>query len=211
MNRRRRPVISGNGELPSGDGTNGRPFSTYDALFSNQMQTPFSVFGASPVSGAEDREKKAEQSGKMPIGVSLPPHLFIPADAQSVDISALANVPPATTVDLLTFRGPAGGITKFLGYSIFNDALSLATIELTPLVDDNRVFPFHGNPQLNFKMGLGLGPDMQVLVPCQLDVMPGQIARWVFTNNDVVDIAVGVRMSGYYAQDITLKTGRFGG
>lgn len=213
MSRRRKP-ISGFGQeggYPSGDGTTGKPFSSYGHLFENQMQTPFSVFGASPVSGALDQEKKAEQSGRLPIGVSLPPHLFIPADAQSVDISALANVPPATTVNLLTFTGLKGGLTKFLGYSIFNDALMLSLIDLIPTVNGERVLPLHGNPQLAFKLGLGLGPDMQVLVPCQLDVMPGQVLNWLFTNNDVVDVAVGVRMSGYYSQDITLKTGKFGG
>ncbi|NJM09350.1 MAG: hypothetical protein HC883_00160 [Bdellovibrionaceae bacterium] len=47
----------------------------------------------------------------MPTAVSLPPHLFIPADAQSIDIRNLANVPPATTVDILTFRGRPGGLT----------------------------------------------------------------------------------------------------
>jgi hypothetical protein len=60
-------------------------------------------------------------------------------------------------------------------------------------------------------MGLGLGADMSVLIPVQLDLQPNDLLEWTFTNNDVVDIAVGVRMNGYFSQDIIRKTGRFGG
>ena len=70
------------------------PFITYNSGFTHENQKPYSVFSASKIAGPEDQKKRAEQSNKMPIGVSLPPHLFIPADAQSIDIRNLANVPP---------------------------------------------------------------------------------------------------------------------
>lgn len=187
------------------------PFLSYEKQYKQENQTPYDVFGASPIAGPKDLERRSEASDQNPTSVALPPHLFIPADSQSIDISALANVPPATTVSLLSFRGLRGGLTKFIGYAIFNDALMLSLISLIPKVNGTRVLPFHGNPQLKFKLGLGLGADMSVLIPVQLDLQPNDFLEWTFTNNDVVDVAVGVRMSGYFSQDTIRKTGRFGG
>lgn len=189
------------------------PFQTYDRGFKAQGQEPYNVFSASPIAGAEDLKKREEQSNVMPQAVSLPPHLFIPADAQSIDIRNLANVPPSTTVDLLTFTGRKGGIVKFISYGVFFDALLFNLINLVPTVNGLRVFPFHGNPQANFKIGLGTGSDLSNinLVACQLDLQPGDVLKWTFTNDDVVDVAAGVRMSGYFDQSTIRKIGRFGG
>lgn len=189
------------------------PFITYDSGFRQQNQTPYQVFGASPIAGPEDQKKRKQQSNVMPTAVSLPPHLFIPADAQSVDIRNLANVPPATTVDILTFRGRPGGLTYFIGYGVFFDALLFDLINLLPTVNGSRVFPLHGNPDRNFKIGLGTGSDLSNanLISCQLILQPNDVLRWTFTNNDVVDVACGVRMSGYFDQSTIRKTGRFGG
>jgi hypothetical protein len=189
------------------------PFATYDKNFKQENQTPYTVFGASRVAGAEDIAKREEQSNAMPVGVSLPPHLFIPADAQSVDIRTLANVPPATTVVLMSFKGLNGGFTNFISYGVFFDALMFDLINLVPLVNGSRVFPLHGNPNRNFKIGLGTGADLSNanLIPCQLVLQPGDLLEWVFTNNDIVDVAAGVRMSGYFDQSTTRRTLRFGG
>lgn len=187
------------------------PFDTYNGKFKNNQQQPFSVFNASPIAGAEDVKKRQESSNLMPTAISLPPHLFIPEDAQSVDISELANIPPGDTVEIITFRGLRGGFVNFTGYAIFNDALMLSLIELVPRVNGARALPLHGNPQLNFKMGLGVGPDMSVLIPCQLYLQPEDVLTWTFTNNDVVDVAAGVRMSGYFSQSTIRKAGRAGG
>lgn len=189
------------------------PFATFDRGFKPENQTPFTVFGASPIAGAEDQAKRAEQSNQMPVGVSLPPHLFIPADAQSIDIRNLANVPPLTTVDIMTFRGRPGGLSYFIGYGVFFDALMFDLVNLVPTVNGSRVFPFHGNPDQNFKIGLGTGSDLSNanLISCQLVLQPNDILKWTFTNSDVVDVACGVRMSGYFDQSTIRKIGRFGG
>jgi hypothetical protein len=131
-----------------------------------------------------------------------------------MDLRNLANVPPATAdLLLLSFRGPKGGITKFIGYGVFFDALMFDLINLVPTVNGVRVFPFHGNPDQNFKIGLGTGADLSNvnLISCQLDLQPGDLLEWRFTNNDVVDVAAGVRMSGYFDQSTIRKTSRFGG
>lgn len=187
------------------------PYINYNDPFKTNIQRPEEVFQASAIASAEDIKYRQEISNNQPMGVALPPHLFIPADAQSVDIRNLVNVPPLTTVDILDFSGRTGGFVKFIGYAIFNDALLLSSIELVPLVNNARVLPFHGNPNQNFKIGLGLSPDLSVLIPCQLDLQPQDRLIWRFTNNGAVDVAVGVRMNGYYSQSTERKIGRFGG
>jgi len=189
----------------------GKPFRSYDQNFNDQNAG--TVFESSKISGEAAARKRAADSNVFPTAVSLPPHLFIPADAQSIDIRNLANVPPATTVTLMTFRGKKGGLVKFIGYGVFFDALMFDLVNLVPKVNGSRVFPFHGNPDRNFKIGLGTGADLSNanLVSCQLDLQPQDILTWEFTNSDVVDVAAGVRMSGYFSQDIVRKTGRFGG
>ena len=205
------------GELPdasvtqSNPGFSHDPYVNYNDPFKSNIQRPEEMFQASAIASAQDIKYRQEISNAQPVGVALPPHLFIPADAQSVDIRNLVNVPPATTVNILDFSGRPGGFVKFIGYSIFNDALLLATIDLVPLVNGARVLPFHGNPNLNFKIGLGLSPDLSVLIPCQLDLQPQDRLIWKFTNNGAVDVAVGVRMNGYYSQSTERKIGRFGG
>lgn len=190
------------------------PFESYSKEFNSELHNPSDVFSATPIAGEADLKKRHEISNQQPQAVSLPPHLFIPADAQSVDLRNLANVPPATTnLLLMSYRGRKGGITKFIGYGVFFDALMFDLIDLVPTVNGVRVFPFHGNPDQNFKIGLGTGADLSNvnLVSCQLDLQPGDLLEWRFTNNDVVDVAAGVRMSGYFDQSTIRKTGRFGG
>lgn len=191
------------------DRKGGQPFTTYDQGFTKQEAS--SVFGASPVAGPEDLQRRQDVSGQVPTPVALPTNLFIPEGAQSVDISALANIPPNTTQTLLQYRGRKGSITRFIGYAVFNDALMLDLLTLVPKVNGIRVFPFHGNPQLKFKMGLGLGPDLSTLIPATLDLQPNDLITWEITNLDVVDISVGVRMSGYLDESTIRKIGRFGG
>jgi hypothetical protein len=189
------------------------PFQTYDSPYKQNMNKPWEPFGASAIASTKDQQHRNEISGKYPTSVSFPPHLYIPADAQSVDIRNLANVPPATTVTLLSFKGKQGSITKFINYSVYFDALLFSLVNLVPKVNGIRVFPFHGNPNANYKIGLGTGSDLSNgnLISCQLDLQPNDELVWEFTNNDVVDVAAGVRMVGYLDQSTIRKTGRFGG
>ena len=190
------------------------PFLTYNEAYVSQVQKPSDVFSASPIAGARDAQTRQDISNQLPIPISLPPHLYIPADAQSLDFRTLANVPPASVdLVLMSFRAKKGGITRFIGYGVFFDALMFDLINLVPLVNGVRVFPFHGNPDRNFKIGLGTGLDLsnQNLIACLLDLQPGDLLEWKFTNNDVVDVTAGVRMSGYFDQSTIRKIGRFGG
>jgi len=174
---------------------------------------PLKFADAVSASSKEDQAKRLQESGQMPQAVSLPDHLFIPKTGQSVDIRRLANVPPATTVDLIVFTAPPGQKTKFIGYGVFCDALLFNLINFIPTVNGKRIFPFHGDPQVNFKIGLGLAPDLSnsAMINCQLDMNPGEVLKWTFTNNDLVDVAAGVRMVGYVDVTVIRTAGRFGG
>lgn len=189
------------------------PFNTYDAGFVQTNQRPEEPFSATSVASQKDQQIRQQISGRNPTSVALPPHLFIPADAQSVDIRNLANVPPATTVKLMTFKCPQGQFVKFISYSIYFDALLFNLVNLVPKVNGLRILPFHGNPDQKYKMGLGTGQDLSNsnLISCQIDLQPNDELVWEFTNNDVVDVAAGVRMVGYIDQSTVRKTGRFGG
>lgn len=187
------------------------PYANYDAKFKSVAQRPQQVFQASALTSHQEIVRRQELSNEDPVAVALPPHLFIPDDAQSVDIRNLANIPAGTSVDLLTFKGKAGGLVKFLGYSLFTDAVLFNNVEWIPLVNGARVLPFHGYPTQNFRMSLSLGFDLSSLIACQLDLQPQDTLVWRFINNGIVDVAAGVRMSGYYSQSTIRKTGRFGG
>lgn len=189
------------------------PFASYEAPFKEDVGGSVDPFTASATSGQKDQARRQEQSAAMPVSVSLPPHLFIPETGQSVDLRRLASVIAATSARLIEFTAPKGAISRFIGYSIFTDALNFGLIEFVPKVNGKRVFPYHGDPQDNYKIGLGLGPDLSNanVINCVLDLNPGDKLTWDFINNDVVNVAAGVRMIGYIDQTITRKIGRFGG
>lgn len=189
------------------------PFDTYESGFKPGLNRPDEVFTASRVSGAEDAANREAISQVLPTPVTLPNNYFMPPDSQSVDIRNLANIPPGQTVTLMSFKGQKGAIVRFIAYSIFFDALMFDLVNMVPTVNGSRVFPYHGNPNRGYKMGLGLGPDMSNsnLIQCQLELQPNDLLEWKFTNNDTVDVAAGVRMSGYVDQSTIRKTGRSGG
>ena len=192
------------------------PFVTYERGFDTGFdQKPLDVFRGRPTVSQQDIENQAANSANIetPLNVSLPPNLFVPESAQSVDIRRLAQVPPGTSTDLIVFTAPQSVSTMFIGYAIFSDAFDFNLINFLPTVNGSRIFPFHGDPQLNYKIGIGLAPDFSSgsLIPCQLKMNPGEVLRWTFTNNDVVAVAAGVRMSGYVDSSIVRKNPRFGG
>jgi len=189
------------------------PFDTLGKGFNLGKKTGLDAFTATASSGKEEQQKRNEESAKMPVSVAFPPHLYVPYGAESVDMRRLANVTPGTNVELIRFTAPQGRKVKFIGYGVFCDALMFALVNFVPTVNGRRVFPYHGDPQRNFKIALGISSDLgnNALISCQLDLEPGQTLIWTFYNNDVVDVAAGVRMSGYVDSSIVRATGRFGG
>jgi hypothetical protein len=173
--------------------------------------------GLEPLNTVQSAAKLDQARAKLlqtPQAVSLPPHLFIPAGSQSIDIRKVVNL-AAGSVDyeLFRFTAPEGAVTKFISYGIFNDGLLGVDFNFKPLVDGSRVFPYHGDPSDNYRIYLGLGPDLSEvsMIKCQLGLLPGQTIVWYLSNTSAVDVAMGVRMAGYFDTSEQITTPRFGG
>jgi len=188
-------------------------FNQRDRNFRATVQNPPDPFAAGRVTDAAQLQRQQAESYNNPTPISLPPHLFPPAQAQTLDLRRLAVVGPNTSTELIRYKGEPGSIARFIGYAVFFDALSFDLINLVPTVNGQRVFPRHGDPQSNYKIGLGTGLDLSNsnLISCLLDLQPNDELIWTFFNNDDVDVVAGVRMVGYVDQSQIRKIGRAGG
>lgn len=160
---------------------------------------------------------KPSQSGKAATTpatkVSFPPHLFIPDGAESIDIRRVTNVPAATVdAEIMSFTAPPGSVVRFIKYGVFNDGLLASNYRFLPMIDGSRIFRYHGDPTDNYRISLGLGPDLSesAMIPCQLLLYPGQTLRWLVSNTSGVDVSMGVRMMGYLDTSQRLVQARFG-
>lgn len=164
---------------------------------------------------ASDTAKQADATKLAPVPVEFPKHLYVPLNSEGIDLRAVYNVPAATVnFEIMRFVAPVGAITKFIGYSIFNDGDVEANYDFKPLVNGNRVFRYHGHLLTTgeYKLALGLGPDLSnsTIINCQLALNPGDVLSWLTTNNSGVDTSMGVRMVGYFDTQITRVTAKFG-
>ena len=162
--------------------------------------------------------KKVERNAIDPLRqaqpVAFPRHLFIPEGAQSIDLRKYCSVASGSVKEsLMRFVAPEGAQTYFMNYGIISDGLLSADIEFIPTVDGIRIFPYHGDPSNNYKMSLGLAPDLSnsSLIPCQLTLNPNQVLEWFVTNNGTVAANMGVRMVGYFDSSIKRTTNLIGG
>ena len=172
------------------------------------------AFNAVAVSDKDEQKQQMKQMKREATLVELPRHLYIPEGASSIDFRRLVTLAAGSTNELLMrFVAPNGSITRIISYGIFNDGASAADYEFSPRVDGARVFPYHGDPMDNYKIALGLGPDLNnsALIPCQLTLLPGQVLEWIISNTSSVDTVMGVRMVGYFDAAEKLVTPRFGG
>lgn len=171
---------------------------------------------ATAIADAKDAKRIAVRQERQPIPVELPSHVYpyIPVGCQPLDFRKLCSVDPATTkLEFMSFVAPVGTKTIFQAYAVFSDARDASLTEFVPTVDGQRVFPYHGDPTDNFKIALGLAPDMSnsALIAAQLILEPGQKMAWYVSNFDSVAAAMGVRMVGYFDSSALRTTPRFGG
>lgn len=166
------------------------------------------------ISSPEDNARqRANTEFLHPTPVQLPPHLFIPAGAESLDIRVAADISAGSIqTQLMSFKCPKGATCHFISYAVFSDGTTAALQQFVPKVDGRRVFPYQGDPNDSFKINLGLAPDLSnnSLIQCQLGINPDETIAWFVDNTHVVDIAMGVRMVGYidYTQKrINARTG----
>lgn len=149
--------------------------------------------------------------------VELPRHLFIPAQAVSIDIRRVCQVSPGSVISdpaniILRFTAPPGAITRFISYGVFCDGEFSADFAFEPRVDGSRVFPYHGDPSQDYRINLGLGPDLSnsSLIQCNLALTPGQTVTWAVENLSTVKTVMGVRMVGYFDASGQSVSPRFG-
>lgn len=144
---------------------------------------------------------------------NLPAHLFRPFNSESVDLRNLVELPAGDSFEILRFRCPKGTNIVFLGYGVFNDALLEQDVEFIPRVNGKRIFPFHGNPNNNFKISLGLAPDLSnaALIECYLQLRPDDLLTWTVVSTATVPTNVGVRMKGYIDATSLQTERKFGG
>ena len=189
------------------------PFSTFNKAFDMQQASAKDVFNAQAASSSEEQRRSLEGANQEPQPVSLPHHLFVPPSAQTLDLRRLSNVPAMTSAELIRFRAPKNMKTVLMSYALFNDALLAANTYFLPTINGNRIYPFHGDPQLDFRISLALGPDMDnaALINGLLYMEPDQELIWTFYNNSGVDVAAGVRVVGYVDNVIQRISGKFGG
>jgi hypothetical protein len=130
---------------------------------------------------------------------NLPRHLYRPFNAQSVDLRNLLELDAGATARVLEFECPKSSSVVFTGYGVFSDAFLEQDIEFLPKVNGKRIFPYHGNPGNNFKIALGLAPDLanSALIECYLLLRPGDVLTWDIVSSSAVTLSAGVRMKGY--------------
>lgn len=165
----------------------------------------------------DDEKNRYGKEGVQPTLISLPKHQYIPDNVPSLDFRRACEVPANTTALnpflLFEFTCPSGSVTVFTHYGIYCDGLNEDFIEFLPTVDNSRVFPYHGNPSKNFKIGLGLGPDLSntSLIPANLKLFAGQTLRMSCVNLDpAVAAAMGARFVGYLDSVNSIAAARFG-
>ena len=201
----------------------GHPFLTYGQNFKHNLPTANpdqegtgenkKVFEAEPSQAPKVTITKEEVALAPKTPIELPRHLFIPDGAESIDIRRVMNVPSPTTDYLLyRFVAPPGSYTKFISYGVYNDGDAAVNYQFKPEVNGNRIFRYHGDPQANYKIDLGLAPDLSnnSLIGCQLTLNPGDILEWLITNTSGVDTSMGVRMVGYFDTQAIRSAERFG-
>lgn len=191
------------------------PESTYGVPFSEEIVTE--AVNDNRAAIAEAMQTRTGRTQEKGVPIELPDHQFIPKNVPSLDFRKACAVPPGSTFTspyvLYAWTCPPGSVARFTHYAVYCDGLDADLLEFLITVDGNRVFPYHGDPSNNFKINLGLGPDLSniCLIPANLAMFPGQTLKVACVNTDpAVSAAMGVRFVGYLDSVNKVEAGRFG-
>jgi len=205
------------------------PFSQWRRNFSPMQPTAQPINSASIPSGNLNQVANAvvsapktqaeflgltEGASPKKTAVTLPPHLYIPEGAISIDIIRVCIVLPGTVLDtLMSFQAPDGVITNFIQYGLFNEGEEESLFEFRPEVNGERVYPYHGDPNNNFKIAMGTSADLglNAMRYGYLQMQPLSEIRWRVTNASTIARVMGVRMIGYFMSSQVREATRFGG
>lgn len=148
-----------------------------------------------------DKLKAFETVLSKGVNVQLPNHLYIPEGAEVIDARKLCTISANTTneYELFNFGTDNNEYVRFIAYSIFTDAEGADDVEFIPRLNGSRTLKYHGDPTDNFRISLGLAPDLSnySLINCNIIMKPNKTLTWHVKNNTNLDIPMGVRMYGY--------------
>jgi hypothetical protein len=189
------------------------PFDKYKAGFDLKRQGGSGFSKSTTANSPEEIQKRQEEANLSSQPVEFPRHLYTPEGAQTIDIRKVCLVAAGDTDEILRFKAPQGSITRFTHYGIFNDGALEDDFQFLPLVDGRRAFPYHGDPAEDFRISLGLGPDLtnNSMIEATLALSPTQEIVWSAVNNSAVAVTMGVRMKGYLDFSQRMVQTRYGG
>jgi hypothetical protein len=200
------------------------PFNSYDSSFNTGFeQRPMDVVGARSTVSPSDlaQQQAAGQNQQVPYPVALPPHLFIPKTARSMNLISMNTFAPGLSTQLLSFTCPQATKTHFFSYAIYTNAVDPTLISFNPTVNGIRAYPYHGTPtapaildtapQVIIFNSTTTDLSNQSLVDAQLVLNPNDTIIWNVTNNSGVAVSVGVRMVGYVDGSLVRGTPITGG
>lgn len=163
------------------------------------------------VTGADQTHKG---SLRLSLGetLNLPRNLYQPPSTQSLDLSHAGIIAAgATNVNFLSYTVKSFNTASILFYAINTDGPGFTIF--TPSVNGFRVYPTHGNPQLNHQISIATGPDLgnNSFLSAQLPLKPGDVFRWYVSNTDIVPHNIAIRTTGFLMSNQALEDTRFGG
>jgi hypothetical protein len=174
---------------------------------------------AEPVQSREELRRAKAQDVYQPVPVALPDHLYIPQGEQSIDLSRIVTVPNGGSETLLmSYTNKIGAIAVFTRYSLLINASPATPVtfffSFVPRLNGHRIFPEHGDPNLNFAIRPFPNSDLgeNFLRHGYIEVQPLQTIEWYGVNTSAVNpVSMGVRMIGYRRTRTSQEPTRFGG
>lgn len=195
--------------------------SPFSRVYGNFRQHFFASPGlerASVTTTPQEQKRLLQKDRLQDTQVAFPKHLFPPEGAQTIDLRKMCAVTPGAASQLfMTFNpsalGIKGGAFRFTHYAITGDGELATNFQFIPTVNGARVYPFHGDPDNNFRMNLGLAPDLSdnSLIAAELYILSTDVVRWFVVNTNTVEADMGVRMKGYLDTTQQTISARFGG
>jgi hypothetical protein len=149
--------------------------------------------------------------------VNFPMHLYQPLGVITLDLRVSQSIAATTEVELISFTGPIGQITRFIGYSVVSTlapaALITAPVYVLPRLGTSRLLPGHGNPLNEYRIEATSDNLLRTfdLIPCQIVVPPGSTMTWTVENTGAAPSPTAIRLIGYQDNSQIRSTGRFGG
>ena len=141
-------------------------------------------------------------------GIMFPRHLFIPPNAEPIDIRKLCEVNAGMTTPerFITLKAKEGEEIVITHYGVFTEAEDANETEFFFKANGSRIYRLHGRPDdaLNPKrylINIGVAPDLSnlSLINGHIKIRPTQIYSVDVINRNLTEIprAMGVRIVGY--------------